>query len=107
MKNAVEYFQAPGHPYNCAQAVAMGAGHEEMVDELKCCGGGRAEGGTCGALHTALLLSPPESREAVEAEFRKLTGALTCHEIKGAAKTPCNRCVEVAAELLAKVLKDK
>jgi hypothetical protein len=105
MKTAVEYYQAPGHPYNCAQAVALGAGYENLVDELKCCGGGRAEGGICGALHTALLLSNPQQHEQIKAEFCRQAGALTCREIKGAAATPCSACVEIAAALLAEASK--
>lgn len=47
----IEYFTTPGHPYNCAQSVALGTGHPELEEELRSCGGGRAPEGFCGALH--------------------------------------------------------
>ncbi|MGN0866574.1 MAG: hypothetical protein ACI4SG_02710 [Oligosphaeraceae bacterium] len=97
-----EYFTAPGHPYNCAQSVALGNGREELVEELSRCGGGRAPEGICGALHAALLLAPEEERPALQEAFRKEAGALTCREIKGGALTPCVQCVEIAAALLEK-----
>ena len=31
----IEYFTAPGHPYNCAQSVALGTGHPELEEEYK------------------------------------------------------------------------
>ncbi len=102
MSEAAKYFTLPGHPYNCAQSVALGAGRPILAEELRVCGGGRAPEGICGALHAALLLAPEESRGAIREAFRERAGALTCREIKGAAKTPCLACVELAAELLEK-----
>ena len=88
--------------YNCAQAVALGNGHEEQKEDLARCGGGRAPGGICGALHAALLLAPEDQREAIQAEFQRQAGALTCREIKGQTGTPCLQCVEIATALLEK-----
>ena len=99
---AIEYFSQPGHPYNCAQAVAMGAARPELAEALRTCGGGRAPGGICGALHAALLLAPEDQREAIQAEFQRQAGALTCREIKGQTGTPCLQCVEIATALLEK-----
>ena len=50
---ALELFTAVPKMHNCAQAVAEGCGHPEMVAELASCGGGRAPEGLCGALHSA------------------------------------------------------
>ena len=100
MTKAEELFTAPGHPFNCAQSVAAGAGHAELVQELAACGGGRAPGGLCGALHAALRLAPPYAHTEIRRQFEAGAGALTCREIKGAAHTPCARCVALAAELL-------
>ena len=97
---AIEAFTAAGHPYNCAQSVAVGAGREELVSELASCGGGRAPEGRCGALHAALLLAPPEKRAAILEQFRAAAGAVTCREIKGGTGFPCVQCVETAARLL-------
>ncbi len=102
MSRSGEFYTAPGHPYNCAQAVALGNGHEELAEELSRCGGGRAPEGLCGALHAALLLAPPETRQALKEAFLKEVGALTCREIKGGTGTPCLQCVETAAALLEK-----
>ena len=98
--NATEAFSAPGHPYNCAQAVAIGAGREELLPELASCGGGRAPGGRCGALHAALLLAPQERHAEILEQFQSVAGALTCREIKSGSHFPCAKCVELAARLL-------
>lgn len=98
---AEEYFCLPGHPYNCAQAVALGAGHAELKEQLAVCGGGRAPQGLCGALHAALLLTPEAEHERLTGEFVRQTGAMTCRAIKGGTPpTPCARCVAVAAALI-------
>lgn len=97
----IEYFTAPGHPYNCAQSVALGTGHPELEEELRSRGGGRAPEGFCGALHATLLLTPPERHDEVKKAFLKDAGALTCREIKGVAKTPCARCIEIAEGIIS------
>ena len=99
---ALELFTAVPKMHNCAQAVAEGCGHPEMVAELASCGGGRAPEGLCGALHSALLLVKPENREAVKKEFQAAAGALTCREIKSKAKFPCSECVRLGAMLVEK-----
>ena len=99
--NAIEAFSAPGHPYNCAQAVAIGAGREDLLSELAACGGGRAPAGHCGALHAALRIAPSEKHDAILAQFQAEAGALTCREIKGTTHFPCVKCVELASRLLS------
>ena len=99
---AFELFTAVPKLHNCAQAVAEGSGRADLVPELAACGGGRAPEGLCGALHSALLLVKSENRENVKKEFQAAAGALTCREIKSAAKFPCAECVRVAAELVEK-----
>ena len=97
---AYEFFTQAGHPFNCAQALMMGAGHPERKDEMAACGGGRAPGGMCGALYAALQLTPAERHEALIAAFKARVGATTCREIKGAATpVPCAQCVAIADEL--------
>ena len=98
--NAIEAFSSPGHPYNCAQSIAIGAGRDDLVSELAACGGGRAPEGRCGALHAALLIAPPEKHAAILEQFRATAGALTCREIKGTTHFPCVKCVELAATLI-------
>ena len=106
MGKAEELFAAPGHPYNCAQSVAAGAGHEELVPELASCGGGRAPEGLCGALHAALRLAPAYAHSEIKRQFEAGAGALTCRAIKGTAHTPCAKCVALAADLLAQATGD-
>lgn len=99
---AAELFAAVPRQHNCAQAVAAGSGREDLVTELSVCGGGRAPGGLCGALHAALLLVKPENKEILKEAFSAAAGALTCQEIKGTTKYPCAECVRTAAELVEK-----
>lgn len=100
MTEAHALFTAVPKKHNCAQAVMQGCGGTpEAVTEMATCGGGRAPGGLCGALHAACLLCP-EQTEAIQAAFAREVGALTCHDIKTQAHTPCPICVETAARLV-------
>jgi len=104
MNEAVEIFSQVPRTVNCAQAVAAGLGRRELLPELGSCGGGRAPGGRCGALHAALLLIPERARAAAEEEFRRRAGSVFCREIRAAGKFPCRSCVEAAAELAESAL---
>jgi hypothetical protein len=98
-KAAEEFFGPNCRSNNCAQAVADICGKPEIKAELSACGGGRAEQGYCGALHTALRLAPATKHETIKSDFAAHSGALTCREIKTVAKTPCTECVAAAAML--------
>ena len=102
MTKAEEIFSAVPKTHNCAQAVAAGAGRDDLVPALAVCGGGRAPGGLCGALHAALAIAPQEHHAQMKADFASATGALTCKEIKGFTHTPCAKCVATGASLLEK-----
>ena len=93
---AAQLFES-GH--NCAQAVAAGAGREDLVSALGSCGGGRAPEGLCGALYAALLLAPETEHARIREAFAAAAGALTCSRIKGETHFPCADCVRTAAEL--------
>ena len=92
---------------NCAQSILRAfQAHrpisEDDIVKAKGHGGGRAEGGLCGALFAALQLVPePDARQRVRAAFVAAAGADTCREIKRTARTPCAECVRLAAGLLA------
>ena len=75
------------------------------IEELSKCGGGRAPGGRCGALHAALRITPEDKHEDIIQGFVAETGSELCKEIKTVCKTPCTKCVEVAAELAEEALK--
>ena len=92
------FHQPPTFP-NCAQSVAILTGHPEQATDLAVCGGGRAPGGLCGALHAALLFTPAEKRDELIDAFRETVGATTCREIKGTTRTPCSVCVAAGAKL--------
>ena len=61
-------------------------------------------GGRCGALHAALRITPEDKHEAIIQAFVAQTGSELCKEIKTVCKTPCTKCVEVAAALAEKAL---
>lgn len=107
MCKAVEYFTAVPKKHNCAQAVAAGAGNDELAEELKCCGGGNAPGGRCGALHAALLLTPEKSHPEIISEFVRAAGSELCREIKNReVPYPCVECVRTGAGLADKFQKN-
>lgn len=97
---AVRYFRG-AEGYNCAQAVAKCfAAGAEQIGTLAACGGGRAEGGLCGALHAAVTLLPsPEAKAAIQDAFAQKAGALTCRAIRQQGRLSCPDCVRTAAGL--------
>ena len=103
MNNASEIFsnKAVNH-FNCAQAVAAGSGREDLVQELSCCGGGKAPEGHCGALHAALMLVPESVRETAKNDFAAAAGSLFCRDIKAAGSISCAECVAAAAGIVEK-----
>lgn len=99
---AYQLFTAVPKQHNCAQAVAAGAGREDLVSNLSASGGGRAPEGLCGALYAALQLVREENQEQLKQDFAAAAGALTCREIKNNSKYPCSECVRTAADLVEK-----
>ncbi|ARN57398.1 C-GCAxxG-C-C family protein [Sedimentisphaera salicampi] len=95
--------------YNCAQAVLSAfrdkyAVSEDCIKSHRTSGGGRAEGGTCGALYAALMLveNNPEKAEKLCRRFEQKAGHTKCRELKRLG-FPCRECVGLAAELLAEL----
>jgi hypothetical protein len=105
MNKATEIFSEVPRTHNCAQAVAAGTGHEELSAELAACGGGRAPGGMCGALYAALRVTPESAHEGIKKAFEAAVGSTLCRQIKGVCHTPCEKCVETAADLAEKALR--
>lgn len=105
-KTASEYHQQ--RRGNCAQSVvhAWNAGNpsrEKPIDRYADCGGGRAPGGLCGALHASCDLADSGSHEIIKKAFAERTGGnLTCREVRASRKLSCNDCVALAADLLEK-----
>lgn len=91
---------------NCAQSILRGFREsfqvpEETIAEAKKWGGGRAEGGLCGALHSACRLTSDENvRETLHERFRSEAGSDRCREIRKLGRLSCGECVALAATVL-------
>ncbi len=113
-KRAVDYFHAAPSNWNCAQAVfkshpeEVNLSDEEIELSYRSKGGGRAEGGLCGAVYAAIEILGKDSEKALalEKEFQEELGGLTCRQLKAEFRIPCKRTVEVADQLLDKYLKE-
>ena len=99
MNKALELFTASPRMHNCAQSVACGLGHDELYAPLASCGGGRAPGNTCGALHAATLVAGEAHAEELRRRFVAELGSDKCAELKRRLAVPCAKCVETAAHL--------
>ena len=103
-KSASEYHQQ--RRGNCAQSVVhawnlKNPANKKPVEQYAGCGGGRAPGGLCGALHASCDLAGPEAGKTIEKKFAGKTGGnLTCRDVRAARKLSCNECVALAAGLL-------
>lgn len=105
-----KYFHVKPENLNCAQSILKGFQNElsvpeNLIEEFRACGGGRAANGVCGALHAAEHLLEKANKDSIKNEFEKEIGAITCIEIKREKKTACETCVRIADELLEKKLK--
>ena len=99
VQRALSTFREPPCSYNCAQTVCAAFGRDDLLEQMKACGGGRAPEGTCGALYAAMTLVP-ERAEAFAAAFRKANGSSLCRELKGTHRVPCQTCVSTVASLV-------
>lgn len=108
-KKSEAYFHMPPCNLNCAQSVLAGFQNEfEISDEtivaFAANGGGRAEGGYCGALFAANYLLAKRGLKPVNAEFAAVAGAERCRDIKGGTGYPCPKCVALADHLVAEAI---
>jgi hypothetical protein len=91
---------------NCAQSVLCGFQDslnipDAEIEAARRFGGGRAEGGRCGALHAALQLTrSTETRERLQRTFKEKAGSEYCREIRTQKQLTCDACVELAASIL-------
>ena len=106
IEQALSTFRQPPYMYNCAQTVCAAFGREDLLEEMKVCGGGRAPEGTCGALYGAMQVAP-EKAEEIKAAFCGVTGATQCNQLKSEKKVACQTCVQTAAEILTKIFEAK
>lgn len=102
-KKAELYFHGK-EGYNCAQAVLKAfqpesGMSEETIQSAKVAGGGRALGGTCGALYAAhIILGEGEHTHSITQNFAKQTGSTLCSDIKQ-SECGCRNFVGLAAKL--------
>ncbi len=85
---------------NCAQAVCHGVQRDDLIASMSDCGGGRVEGGTCGALYAATVIAGAEGAELIRERFATLHGETTCRALKQGQRVSCQQCVGTAAQLL-------
>lgn len=105
VERALSTFRQPPYSYNCAQTICAAFGRVDLLEQMKTCGAGRADGGTCGALHAAMYLAGPERAQSVAEAFRAECGGTHCRELKGGKPVvPCQKCVSTAAGILEKLL---
>ena len=103
-----DYFHSLPENLNCAQAILKGFQKEfditdQEIEEYRAWGGGRAEGGMCGALFAAERLLRQIGKESVVEEFNKKAGGVLCSDIKEKQFT-CAEYVCIADELVQKNL---
>jgi hypothetical protein len=91
---------------NCVQAVLRAFQAEfgisdEDIGSAANAGGGKAEGGACGALHASrMLLNDPAIQQSVDRDFEAQAGSLLCKQIRKLRQLSCRECVALAARLL-------
>lgn len=92
---------------NCAQSILVGFRDacgvpDTDIDAARSAGGGRAEGGLCGALYAALQLSGEnETKETLQQQFIEKAGSERCRDIRQLKKLSCEECVKLAATVLS------
>lgn len=107
-KRASSFFHTAPYQFNCAQAILKAwqkknhYSDEDLEVFFRSKGGGRAEGGVCGALWAAqqMLSSTPEVCEELTKEFEAKVGAKTCQQLKGRCGRSCIELVEITEDLL-------
>ena len=107
-KKSDSYFHVLPEKLNCAQSILKGFQKEfniseQEIEDYRAWGGGRAEGGVCGAVFAADRLLRQIGMDWVAEEFKHVTGSLLCTYIKE-KKFTCAELVRLADELIEKNL---
>lgn len=105
---AEEYFHLAPYNWNCAQSIhkayqATTGLTDELIElQYRGKGGGRAEGGVCGAIYAVQTLVDLGSQEAERLTdvFAQRAGGLTCRDLKGQCGRSCKELVALAQEVL-------
>ncbi|MBM4053971.1 MAG: hypothetical protein FJ264_04715 [Planctomycetes bacterium] len=111
-KNAAKHYHGADQ-LNCAQAILTAYQkefniREDQISDYKKYGGGKAEGGVCGALYAIKTLVKNEDAFGnIERAFSRIAGGSSiCKEIRKSKQLSCMGCVEVADELLYRYIKE-
>ncbi len=111
MKASKLYHGAEG--LNCAQAVLRHHQEElgisdEMIMENVLNGGGRAEGGKCGAIHAVALAfeGNKELQDKALELFEEKATYSDCRSIRGNRTLSCPACVDAASDILSTLVKE-
>lgn len=107
IKEAMEHFHGVDD-LNCIQSVLKVYQEEfdlsdEFIADAKINGGGRAEGGECGALYAIRELiykSQPEAYNEISKKFKAETGSVCCEPIKEMERKTCRECVGLAVKYM-------
>lgn len=111
-QKAEKFFHNEENNWNCCQAVIKAyqdkaaLNDEEIEKVYRPCGGGRAEGGLCGALYAGEQLMLKYGLPSIKDDFEKEAGATTCKRLKGELKFPCIECVRLSEKLISKRFKE-
>jgi hypothetical protein len=109
--SAVDFFHKKPEHFNCSQAILKRFQEEfniadAEIEAYRAWGGGRAEGGVCGALFAAEGLAQKYLNTSLKEDFQAVAGHSTCKEIKN-GKFSCVACVKLAEALLNKKMQEK
>lgn len=107
---ATGYFHLKPYNWNCAQSIHKavqahtGLSDEQIELSYRSKGGGRAEGGLCGAIYAVrnIIGEGSQAAERATEEFRQITSGTTCSELKGRCGRSCLELVAVAEQILDK-----
>ena len=103
------YLGQDGHKrMNCAQSVLSAFKErfyidDELIEEFKSYGGGRAPDSLCGAYYAAKKIINDYYKDKIkefEQYFIMQAGSIKCHAIREAKKLSCLECVEKSVEFV-------
>jgi hypothetical protein len=109
-QEALQHFRGK-EKYNCAQAVLKAFQHEAGIPEgavkaASGAGGGKAEGGLCGALFAASVILGKKETNDVQEAFAQKAGSVLCKQIRSLKRISCRDCVSLSAQLTQRRMED-
>ena len=106
---AVKYYRGI-EGYNCAQAILkvfqdrFGVKDDQILAAADF-GGGKAEGGICGALYAIMQLMDNRGvKKQMTLAFKKEVGSIFCDEILEMGRLSCAGCIHTASHILKRMI---